>query len=1141
MMKDLKHYFADNSRSCETAKVVENETEVTSNAEAEQNCAKETNKKIASTSTSKKRGRVKIKISKNNTRGKVCNIIENHNDLVDKTPSPFGPREIIDNEDSRDTPKRTSSCKSFKIREKQEVLNLNIETKSKNENDNSGDENDYLISNNNSIPNGDAKCFESASMNKHQNRNSENSLAEINQCEREESNAFQVLMTRKKPVSYKSPPVPTLEEERKQEETIEEAKNKLKKNRKKLITMADKKGYTKRKINEIEEAEKIEKRLEKRAKIFKQISVDENKDRNSPGISRTVSPRSLHNYFSKSIPVQKDKDEAVISSIIVKAEVHTPHSSVPKKISETRKSKSMYSAPKKQDTAQSFVTSLDLIQVLQSPEKPVQMNKSQVGRNKKARWSLRINLQNSDCDDGNMVSTVGSTEKQQQSKKDSKSRKVKEKTKNYEEVDSNDLAGPSVKSLKKRKLITKPNSKTPPIEKNQTPAVKKEIPIVPSLQECFEIHVLEEKVVNKSEKLAPLFVKRPKPDAAMIEARRAFLTSVPTENHDRINDRKVSNVGSPVLPFPTISHVTQLDGKTKSINSLDEGLFSMRKIQPFVPKFDLRELKHVTSLDRDCEKKSVDDNARTKKSNVEEVLEEIESRCSDAREIWTRISTKSVDQGTTKKSPKKRGKKKKMERDQTYENRAWTEKYRPTTTREIVGNEEAAEKFRKWLTSWKVNSDKNDDSSGDEFYSSDCSYASNIGNNQVAVLLGPHGSGKTASVYAIAEELGYSVLEINASSKRAGKKILKDLEEATQSHRIKRKDFPTLKSFTTENEEAVCQNSLILMEDIDIIFEEDEGFISATCQLASNTKRPIVMTGRNVCSHLNKMAPKQHRIYYQNTFGSRVSALLELIALAESGYRLPRSCLDRLLQTGDLRKALLQLQYLLISGKPSARQVPTNYHQSLWQDMRRCIYKPAIRGAKKSTKKKLNESKSLSSPPSDEISIMDNLANDLDKLSFLSMMIEVDDPVIEISCLKLEPSVSLDENSQDYSSTRITGFEIAKWLRDRLMNDVIMNDCGGNDLHNFRQLSLKKELNLSVNLALSQISPHTLDRYTTLLDYLSSLRTICRAEQNRTSNTNKRGNRFFHYLNTLRLPSLSTTPNILSSACKMMEEKDVGS
>lgn len=89
----------------------------------------------------------------------------------------------------------------------------------------------------------------------------------------------------------------------------------------------------------------------------------------------------------------------------------------------------------------------------------------------------------------------------------------------------------------------------------------------------------------------------------------------------------------------------------------------------------------------------------------------------------------------------------------------------------------------------------------------------------------------------------------------------------------------------------IPQNSLILLEDVDIIFEEDEGFISATYQLASNSKRPIVMTCRDVCSHLNKMAPQQNRIYFQEPVGNRVCVLLELISLAETGYRLPSNCI----------------------------------------------------------------------------------------------------------------------------------------------------------------------------------------------------------------------------------------------------------
>lgn len=137
---------------------------------------------------------------------------------------------------------------------------------------------------------------------------------------------------------------------------------------------------------------------------------------------------------------------------------------------------------------------------------------------------------------------------------------------------------------------------------------------------------------------------------------------------------------------------------------------------------------------------------------------------------------------------------------------------------------------------------------------------------------------------------------MNASSKRTGKIILKELEEATKSHRIKKKKHTSpFEQVANESETPkTSQNSLILLEDVDLIFEEDEGFVSAACQLASNTKRPIVMTCRDVCPHLSKMAPQQNKIYFQQVNfanGSRASTLLELISLAEKGYRLPHNCL----------------------------------------------------------------------------------------------------------------------------------------------------------------------------------------------------------------------------------------------------------
>jgi hypothetical protein len=88
--------------------------------------------------------------------------------------------------------------------------------------------------------------------------------------QREESNAFQVLMNRNKPIQYKSVLSQPIEEELK--EKIIELKSKRKE---KLMILADKKGYSKRKLAELEEAERIEKNIEDRMKFFKDNSKND--------------------------------------------------------------------------------------------------------------------------------------------------------------------------------------------------------------------------------------------------------------------------------------------------------------------------------------------------------------------------------------------------------------------------------------------------------------------------------------------------------------------------------------------------------------------------------------------------------------------------------------------------------------------------------------------------------------------------------------------------------------------------------------------------------------------------------------------------------------------------------------------------
>ncbi|CAG5093496.1 Similar to ATAD5: ATPase family AAA domain-containing protein 5 (Homo sapiens) [Cotesia congregata] len=1112
MMKNLTHYFTDNVKSIDDSVIAKSDEVISVEKIANGN-----EHIVKMNINGKKRERVKIKISQSNNRGKICNIVNNKNDLIDKTPSPH--TKLFDKKiiSCDDTPKRSNS--SYNVNNNCEINDQKVDLDTTDE----------------CIFDVDVKKKFNNKKNKIESLQDNSTTAEqVNG--REEPNAFHVLMTRNKPGKIICTKKSTDEGEEDQLEikNSQDLKSKLKQNKEKLITLADKKGYTKRKLREKEEEEIIEKQVENRIKMFKGNSS--NNIDGSNIITPKPTPRGLYNYFSTITPEERERAK---SKMVVEAEIHDGQISSSSK--QSSKSTSNINNKKNKSRVRKILATIDDIQVLNSEssspsvspttEESKSSNESSPSHKKKRKWSMRINLQSPEIQDETGRDSGSEIKNQSQ---DNHIKQKKNKHKDKKKNKSN--KGESTEDSHEEDEINNVEDKNACIN-NQILIDNDTLPDEKLGLDYSEIEVIETKILKRpsNEKLAPLFVKRSKLDPDVIAARRSFLHSRSPENEKKKSERKVIVSGIPMLPFPSASHITQLNVEDR-IHEVPCSLkYKIKEATNYTPTFDLSNFLSIINLsDSVQDQKLIKDET---KSDAEEILKEIEERCSDAREMWTKINLVSNKQ-KNEAIPKKRGRKSKSADKESPAKKiednvkvyTWTEKYKPICAKEIVGNEEAAGKLRDWLSSWQSPTEKDDYSSSEEFYSSDNSHSGGLNCSQVAVLLGPHGSGKTASVYAIAKELGYNVLEVNASSKRPGRKILKDLEEATKSHHVKKSDGKILFQASANNDKKTMQNSLILFEDVDIIFDEDDGFISATYQLAANTKRPIVMTCRDSCSHLSRMAPQQLRICYQTTYGSRVSALLELITLAESGTRLPQSCLNKLIAIGDLRKALLQLQYILISGIPQSSLLPSDFHKTLWQDMRNYLYKPVAKLDKKQTKKK-----NLENVNGSNLDIMDNLADDLDAVSLVSSLVDIDDHILNITEFKYEPSLSLEETMDSYSSNDVRSMEIGKWLRHRVMNKYT-TDTSEIDTKLVRQLSLKKELNTGINTALSQISINNSDSRSVSIDYLPAIRTICRSEEIKSSNNTKR--RFFHYLQNFRLPYGQIKPNILQAACKAMQEKN---
>ena len=229
------------------------------------------------------------------------------------------------------------------------------------------------------------------------------------------------------------------------------------------------------------------------------------------------------------------------------------------------------------------------------------------------------------------------------------------------------------------------------------------------------------------------------------------------------------------------------------------------------------------------------------------------------------------------------------------------------------------------------------------------------------VISGPHGCGKTAAVYAVAQELDFEVFEINAGSRRSGKDVLEKVGDMTRNHLVNQARTseenkkvgnsveisgsvrPDLKpgpngtliaSFKSKHKitknpkgrlkrRKSCQDdedegreqpsqkqSVILLEEVDVLFEEDKQFWAAAMDLLTHSKRPIIMT----CTDEN-MLPLNDMLLFailRFTPPPKLLAIDYLLLIAcNEGHLLSREAVTLLLKSKnyDLRASIMQLNF----------------------------------------------------------------------------------------------------------------------------------------------------------------------------------------------------------------------------------------
>lgn len=204
---------------------------------------------------------------------------------------------------------------------------------------------------------------------------------------------------------------------------------------------------------------------------------------------------------------------------------------------------------------------------------------------------------------------------------------------------------------------------------------------------------------------------------------------------------------------------------------------------------------------------------------------------------------------------------------------AWTVKHKPKTLTEVVGNEEAIQKFINWVKLWEKR----------------------IPEKRAAFLFGPPGVGKTVVVEALANDFKMELVERNASDYRT--------EEAVNR-------FAGLAS---QHGSLFGGRRMILLDELDgLTGTADKGGVKAITDVVKTARSPIVLIANNAYDpRFANLRNYCLLIEFKKPPANDVTKHLKRICVRE-GIEAEESALRLIAQRseGDVRSAVNDLQAL---------------------------------------------------------------------------------------------------------------------------------------------------------------------------------------------------------------------------------------
>jgi replication factor C large subunit len=197
----------------------------------------------------------------------------------------------------------------------------------------------------------------------------------------------------------------------------------------------------------------------------------------------------------------------------------------------------------------------------------------------------------------------------------------------------------------------------------------------------------------------------------------------------------------------------------------------------------------------------------------------------------------------------------------------WTERYRPTTLSEIRGNDSARDDLREWAESWPDH-------------------------REAAILHGSPGVGKTSAAHALAADMGWETVELNASDSRTADEI------------------DRLAGRASRNSTLGGGRQLVIVDEADNFHGNvDYGGSRAVTEVVKSADQPVVLIANDFYEMSNSLRSACREIEFRDVGSRSIVPVLRDICRKE-GVEFESAALETIADRsdGDLRSAIKDLQ-----------------------------------------------------------------------------------------------------------------------------------------------------------------------------------------------------------------------------------------